>query len=425
MTDSDILIIGAGMAGLTAARALAEAGLKVTVVEARDRVGGRILTRHVDGHAIELGAEFIHGRPAELWALITEAGVEPYERDGSSACYRDGSLERCDEYGGAFDLLEQLENRTEPDTNFAQYLSGVQATESEKQSLRSFVEGFNAADAGQISVASLGAQQKAEDSIHGDLAFSLPGGYDRLAEYLAESIHEHGGKIQLNLPVREVSWSPSAVQVSAGEQLFNAPRVIVTVPLGVLQSGGLVIHPHPAATLLAASQMRMGHAIRFTLRFREPFWERMTPVSIEDLSFLFSFEEMPPVWWTTHPHPSSLLTGWVGGPRSKALSGLGPEELAAQACSVLAHIFSVDISTIRDLLLDCHTHDWSADPYSVGAYSYVAAGGIDAPRQLSEPVANTLFFAGEHTDTTAHWGTVHAAIRSGLRVAQQILNSPD
>jgi monoamine oxidase len=151
----------------------------------------------------------------------------------------------------------------------------------------------------------------------------------------------------------------------------------------------------------------------------------MTPVSIEDLSFLFSFEEMPPVWWTTHPHPSSLLTGWVGGPRSKALSGLGPEELAAQACSVLARIFSVETSTIRDLLLDCHTHDWSADPYSVGAYSYVAAGGLDAPRQLSEPIANTLFFAGEHTDTTAHWGTVHAAIRSGLRVAQQILNSPD
>jgi monoamine oxidase len=75
---------------------------------------------------------------------------------------------------------------------------------------------------------------------------------------------------------------------------------------------------------------------------------------------------------------------------------------------------------VRELLIDCYTHDWRNDPFSLGAYSYVAAGGLDAPSQLTEPVENTLFFAGEHTDTTGHWGTVHAAMRSGLRAAQQI-----
>jgi monoamine oxidase len=119
-----------------------------------------------------------------------------------------------------------------------------------------------------------------------------------------------------------------------------------------------------------------------------------------------------------------VLTGWVGGPRSAALSGLTSDELAEKACSTLARIFNLEANQVRDLLLSCHTHDWSKDPFTLGAYSYVATGGLDASRQLSQPVANTLFFAGEHTDTTGSWGTVHAAIRSGLRAAQQILDLP-
>src|SRR5271163_3554546 len=97
MTESkdEVVVIGAGMAGLTAARALAEAGLKVLVVEAQDRIGGRILTRHIGDEAIELGAEFIHGRPPELWALIDEVGIETYERDGAQVCFEDGALSDC------------------------------------------------------------------------------------------------------------------------------------------------------------------------------------------------------------------------------------------------------------------------------------------------------------------------------------------
>jgi monoamine oxidase len=165
----------------------------------------------------------------------------------------------------------------------------------------------------------------------------------------------------------------------------------------------------------------MGNIYRFTLQFREPFWKTLPPAHpIDDLSFLFSFGEMPPVWWTTHPHPSALLTGWVGGPRSSALAILSSAALADRACSTLAHIFGMRTAQVRELLIDCYTHDWRNDPFSLGAYSYVAAGGLDAPSQLTEPVENTLFFAGEHTDTTGHWGTVHAAMRSGLRAAQQI-----
>lgn len=422
MIDNEILIIGAGIAGLTAARRLAEAGRKVTVVEARERVGGRIFTHHVADEAIELGAEFVHGRPPELLALIAETGADLYERNGSSGCFRNGVLERCDTPTADFELLEKLTNPPEPDVSFAQYLSTIEVDESRKVSLTNFVEGFNAADAAQISAAALGAQQKAEDSIEGDRAFSLPGGYDRLVQYLASRTEALGGHIYLNLPVREIRWIRSAIHVTAGERTFTASSAVVTLPLGVLQAEEVAITPRPEQIFLAASRMRMGHALRFTLQFREPFWKTLSPSPIEDLSFLFSFGEMPPVWWTTHPHPTALLTGWVGGPRSASLSRLSNKELAERACMVLAKTFSMAFTEVHKLLLGCYAHNWSSDPFALGAYSYVGVGGLDASHQLSEPVEDTLFFAGEHTDITANWGTVHAAVRSGLRAADQILD---
>jgi monoamine oxidase len=418
-----VIIVGAGMAGLTAARTLAEADMRVTVVEARNHIGGRILTHHVGGQPIELGAEFIHGRPPELWDLIDEAGLETYERDGAQACFEDGILRHCNREENIFQVLEGVEDPPYPDVSFAEYLSTLNVSDSERTSLLGFVEGFNAADAGQISTASLGAQQKAEDEEEGDRAFYVSRGYDRIVQYLASRIVDRGGSIRLNSPARRIRWSPSSVKVVDDKQTFSSKRAIITVPLGVLQAGTLAIEPHPEAILNAASQLRMGQATRFSLLFREPFWTKF-PASdpIGDLNFLFSFGELPPVWWTTHPHPSPLLTGWVGGPRSASLSGLTSDQLADRACSTLARIFSLETARVRELLLACHYHDWRNDPYSLGAYSYVAKGGIDASQQLCQPVENTLFFAGEHTDTTGNWGTVHAAMRSGLRAAQQVLD---
>ncbi len=176
--------------------------------------------------------------------------------------------------------------------------------------------------------------------------------------------------------------------------------------------------------LSAASGMRMGQASRFTLLFREPFWNQIAdPPNLKDLGFLFSFSENPRVWWTTHPEPCNILTGWVGGPRAASLHQQTVEELSFQAVATLAKIFGVKPDSIRQSLMGCYTHNWQQDPFARGAYSYVAAGGINAPHQMSQPLANTLFFAGEHTDTTGHWGTVHAAMRSGLRAATQVLDN--
>jgi monoamine oxidase len=420
---NDVVVVGAGMAGLTAARALAEAGLRVLVVEAQERIGGRILTQHVAGEAIELGAEFIHGRPPELWALIDEAELETYERGGAQVCFEDGTLTNCGaEMGKVFEPLEKLEHFDGPDITFAEYLDREMIPEEAREGMIGYVEGFNAADHRVISAASLGAQQKAEDASDGDRIYRLRGGYDQLPAYLERRIIEYGGRVQTGMPVKEIQWEAGRIGVATDAGTFYAKRAVVTLPLAVLQGGSVAFLPEPESVLKAANHLRMGQVCRFTLLFREQFWKALPPQpELSDVSFLLSFSEMPPVWWTPHPETSNSITGWVGGPRSQALAGMGAQELGQHACATLARIFGLEQNHVHELLLGCYTHDWEHDMFSRGAYSYVAAGGLDASRQMADPVANTLYFTGEHTDITGHWGTVHAAMRSGLRAAAQIL----
>ncbi len=497
------------MSGLTAARTLAEAGRSVTILEASSRVGGRIHTVREGSEIIELGAEFLHGKPPELWSLIEEANLETYELDGAMLTYADGRLQSRNEEEESTPILEKieakLESLAEPDQTFAEYLAQHPIPEAQRQAVIGYVEGFNAADHRIISTHALGLQQAAEEAVEGDRLFRIKNGYDRLPQFLAQKFTEAGGTLILNTLAERIDWTPHHVRITAqrdGQPItFEAAQAVITLPLGVLQQNSVTFSPTPDA-LHQANRLRMGNARRFTLVFREPFWKHLQPADLRNkshkkghgrssdesygssedrygssedrygssenrygssedrssdqtvilseggasaaavegpavlphrqsssensplanLSFLLSFASMPPVWWTSHPTPSNTLTGWIGGPRSTALANLTPDQLAEAACKTLAEIFSLNPADIRDQLLSCHTHDWQHDALTRGAYSYVAAGALDACAKMTLPAAETLYFAGEHTDTTGHWGTVHAAIRSGLRAASQILH---
>ncbi len=423
----DVTVVGAGIAGLGCARMLAERGLRVCVVEARERVGGRVRTERVGGQGgqiVELGAEFVHGRPEELLHLIREAGLTLCERGGTSVAFEGGRLTNDDAEDRGFAPLEDLRGWAGEDRAFGTWLDGSRWADDEevRASVLGYVEGFNAADAGVISARALGVQQVAEEAIEGDRLAHVCEGYDRIAEFLAERIRSAGGEVWCGITVAAVHWSAgrAALETSAGE--IAAAKAVLTLPLGVLQAGSVRIVPEPVTCIQASQGMRMGEVCRFSMVFRECWWEGLEPQpALRALSFLFDFNETPAVWWTTYPEPGAVLTGWVGGPRARALLGKTDDELGDVGVRQLARVFGVPEVHVREQLVAVQRHDWSLDALACGAYSYVAAGGLAASARMSEPVEHTLFFAGEHTDTTGHWGTVHGALRSGLRAARQVL----
>lgn len=429
-TSFDVIVVGAGVAGLNAARELGAAGLSVLVLEARSRVGGRILTVH-ESAALELGAEFVHGLPMSSWSLIREAGLSTVERTGVPYLYEGGTLTPASpQAGGAYQTLEDMaiwfrQQPANTDLSFSRYLDAANIEPAAAEPARRYVEGFNAADQDRIGVAALVRQQEAEDSIEGDRVFHIVGGYDQLPRFLAAQVQRHGGVILLDHAVHRIAWAQGMAAAETLEfgavQRYRARFIIITLPLGVLQARDVVFHPPIEALQADADQMAMGDALRLTLLFRQPFWTDRAP----ELGFLMAPGKSFPTWWTAQPESVASLTGWVGGARAfkniGSMRTAGSENLTNAGLNEIRSMFAMPQREMQNLLLAAHWHDWRADRYSLGAYSYAPVGSVDASRRLAAPRQGTLFFAGEHTDIQGHWGTVHGALASGSRAAKQIL----
>jgi monoamine oxidase len=431
----DVLVIGAGAAGLSAARMLAQSGRRVALLEARNRIGGRIWTHsHAPNHSarsipIELGAEFVHGLPEATWSLVREANLSTYELSGSS-CWFSGSqlISGSEQQGDATQVLEQMVQQVSgradfTDVSFADYMKGIRVDSVGAQATRNYVEGFNAADQSRISVAALAKQQRAEDAISADRLFHVEAGYASIPEFLAAQFKKAGGEIILGADVSRIAWSAHEVTVRAhhagGTREFRAPQALITVPLGVLQAERIEFDPPPGEVLRQANRLVMGAVMRMVFVFKRKFWN-------ETMSFLIAPSEMPAAWWTPMPDEAPMLTAWSGGPNAESMlrlvtAGGDAGALAHQCLSSLGKILSRPLDEIERLLSSWHFHNWHSDPYASGAYSYVTAGALDAPGLMQRPVEDTLYFAGEHTDTTGHWGTVHAALASGQEAAVKIL----
>ena len=242
-SSNGVIVVGAGMAGLAAARSLAEAGIGVTLVEAQDRVGGRIYTVPGGELPIELGAEFIHGLPLELIRLVDEAGLTRFELEGETGCFREwhgtGRLEPCGNQREVDQLFDQLSNFNPPqaDLSFTEFVAQRNLSQEAATLATNYVEGFNAADGNRISILALAKQQAAEDLISGDRVFRVVEGYARVPEFLLRRFLEAGGEWVPSAPVRTISWQPGSVKVGTDTgRTFQGTAVIVTLPLGVLQA---------------------------------------------------------------------------------------------------------------------------------------------------------------------------------------------
>lgn len=415
----DGLIIGAGAAGLVAARYLAGQGKNVAVIEALGRTGGRMYTIN---HAhfekpVELGAEFIHGDLPLTKALLDEAGIAYVPADGSNwqgakgqLAQQEGFAEE-DDSGLPCDSLEQ-------DITVAQFLEQLNDP-AEKAAMQGYAEGYFAADISRSSAQALCEDLGAEY----EEQYRPVGGYRLLVQYLEAQCREMGVAFFLEQPVREIRWHRGSATVFSASQSFTAAQVLITVSLGVLQSGNILFSPALSQQKIdAIKALGFGHVVKINLQFSEAFWKNPEHTGgkvLDDLFFLFS-EAHIPTWWTQHPQQDALLTGWMGGPKAEALQQLSAQELEEKAIDSLLQVFAISEKKLRGLLQGAATHNWSADPYFHGAYSYEVVDGHQHIHTLSEPEDHTLFFAGEALHAGAEIGTVEGALASGLEAARKM-----
>ena len=445
-SDPPVIIIGAGVAGLAAACQLGRAGLAVHIVEARDRIGGRVFT-HVDSGCncpIELGAEFIHGKSPEIWELLRTAKAEIAEVQGDAWCVEDDHLAPCGFWDDIDEILTKMDD-SKPDESFAEFLerccrtSKTQAKQRAKQRALGYVSGFNAADPELVGVHWLLKEMQAEEKSEGERSFRSRNGYKDLLDVFQQQLKTYNITVQLEAIVQQLRWNPGKVRLTIrdkkNESALEAARVLITLPLSLLKAqpgvpGAIRFTPElPRRKREALARLEMGKVIRVTLRFRERFWDSIKPSgakkSLSGLSFLFSQDDWFPAWWTANPAKWPIITGWAPFRCAERLSGKSRSFVIDKSLQTLSRLLRVSQAELEKLLQEAHFHDWQMDPLSCGAYSYGKVGSDGAYEALADPVENTLYFAGEATDTTGNNGTVHGAIASGYRAAQQILKDTD
>jgi monoamine oxidase len=411
--SADALVLGAGMAGLYAARELARRGLKVTVLEARARTGGRTLTEHAPGWAspIELGAEFVHGNPERLLALIAEAGARLEPADSAHFWVHTASIEPHDAFWDELSALLEPALSLDSDQTVADWLLRQKLSPEDAISLTSIVEGFHAADLQRISVRSVAEQMVEAESAQQRLC----NGYGGLVDFLSAECRERGATIVHEFIARRVEWRSKRVAVHGSGGTWTAPVAVIALPLAVLQAAsegtGLVFSPDPTRARARFAELAMGHALRVVFRLREPLWrpELLPPAAFVHASGL----DFPTLWVGSRPNETQV-TAWCGGPRAAALAEVSREARQAAARRSLAKIFGCSVEHVDRVVLGVHDHAFSSDPFTRGAYPYLLAGSDPGARV--DPESATLFFASDYTDPQ-ELGTVGSAVESAHMAA--------
>ncbi len=428
--DADAIVIGAGAAGLAAARRLAETSARVIVLEARDRVGGRVRQYPAAPLAVppELGAEFIHGRAKETMLLMRESGSKAIGIEGGSWIGANGAL-RCDsvDFRTSARILERAHDLVQDESvaSFLQPFEHDATTRGTARLARAFVEGFDAADPAIASARSIADELRSGV----DSASARPlGGYGPIFGRLHDACAAAGVEIRLSTAVRRVAWRPGAVAVDARDasgdaRTMHARTAIVTLPVGVLRDAGVepavAFEPAlPVAKREALAKLEMGRVVKVLLWFHSAFWEHIRDGRYRRAGF-FRTEDRPfSAYWTQFPVRSQLIVAWAGGPSAVALDGIPSRELVERARSDFGDLLGEPALALSEYAGGT-MHDWDHDEYARGAYSYVAVGGGNARAMLAAPLDATLFFAGEATSDDGQGGTVNGALETGERAAAE------
>ena len=412
-----VIVIGAGIAGLSAGYHLQQAGEKVLVLEARDRIGGRCWTdRTLADIPVEFGAELIHGERVSTWEWIERLQLRTIhweKQEDSLVRLEDGrrtTMKAARNNDPAFDITRSWTLPDIPvegeDESWQDYLTRIGFTKNQLQYVkRSF------ANAAGEDIRYLSSRAMLIDINHeasGEKDFRIIDGYDRFYKALAKGL-----SIQLNAVVQQIDWQSTGVRVHTAHQIYEAQQVIITLPLGVLQAKNVSFNPPlPADYEAAIDNLNMGLVCKMVYYFEQP----ITPPSV---SAIYSASN-PPMWWSPsyqHPHKGQVWTAFFSGDWARTLLEKGASTALAIGLDTLKK--ELDISTLQPTKQ--RFVNWVADPFSKGGYSIVPTGQLDKTQTLRMPHP-PLYFAGEHTAEVYEIATIHGAYNSGKRAAMQLLD---
>ncbi|MBV9270910.1 MAG: FAD-dependent oxidoreductase [Candidatus Eremiobacteraeota bacterium] len=422
---TDVVVIGAGAAGLAAARTLKQAGVDLLVLEARDRIGGRAYTL-ADANSevpVELGAEYIHGDPPATFALLRETGTRALDDAEQSFTFRNRTLVDAEDiWQKLLEILDSVNQVAEDQTveEFLQHMRRRGLTEHEFASIRMLIEGFDAARSHDASIKAIAEEWRAADGA----GYRPSGGYGPLMNYLARGITE---RLVLQTIVDEVVWHDGGVVVrgSRFDERFEvrAKAAIVTLPIGVLRELNVVrFEPDlPQEKRGAIDAIISGPVTKMVLQFRTAFWERAENGRFREAAFFQTPAGPFQVFWTTLPQRSTQLVAWAGGTSADTVCKSNAGDCFVIAINQLQTLFPE--CDVRSEVRNAYHHDWQCDPFARGAYSYLRVNGGNARALLARPLSNSVFFAGEATVPAREAGTVAGALDSGYRAAGEVLST--
>ena len=421
----DVIVIGAGMAGIAAAKYLRAKRVQVKVLEARDRIGGRIWTDRSLGAPLDMGASWIHGIKGnpistlakkfkvqtsvtnyENFAVYDDNGVQPAASNVTAVAARYNKL-----YQNVLDLKGTLARDVSLEDAFAKVLQKEVFTPADLDQFHwlqaAEISGNAAADLDELSLFSYGedGQFKGSDAL-------FPGGYDQIVNALATDV-----SIDLNQVVQKITYDNANVTVATDQGVYLANAVIVTLPLGVLQSEKVEFHPAlPDYKLKSIKRMGMGLLNKLAMVFPEPFW----PTDKDFIGHIpAAFNEFPEFLSTFKYNQMPVLSAANTGSFARALETKTDDEAAQDMLAVLRGMYGASVPDP----VDYSVTRWGSDPYSMGSYSYLPVGAsVQDYINLSVPVQSVVFFAGEATHDK-YPNTVHGAYLSGIREAKNVLKA--